>query len=301
MYTDPFGKEHRYGPPQGWVPPDGSESLGPAEWDALIARGLHFEPTTHDTRVLVYGTCLEPLVVAGDLFTVRAVLDDEPLVDGGLYIIRWNDEAQVQKYREKIHAPDDEPILIAKFLRFIGSEWYCFANDGISALNGVPVSQVVGHTLGNRGGATTGTAQCATIDDNAATTIYLATNNFSGLAASGFAGKANTAIAFAVGSPPKVDCTVIVTVVVACHQSAGSGTVKIMIGYDDTGGTSYTWSVPEVLVTASSATYTLQYQYAHSAANLSSPFVVLGWDSSSTSNVLTADGYETFQSEYIKR
>lgn len=41
MYRDVFGKEHRYGPPRGWVQPT-HESLGPQDWEALVATGLHF-------------------------------------------------------------------------------------------------------------------------------------------------------------------------------------------------------------------------------------------------------------------
>jgi hypothetical protein len=130
--------------------------------------------TTNATRnILVYGTCLNPLVVAGDVFTVRDVGEDELLVDGALYVIRWHDEGQVARYRERIHAPADEPILIAKFLRWFAGQWWCQAADGVSRLNGEVLSQVVGLTRsGTHGATTTGTpAHTATIDDNATTSI----------------------------------------------------------------------------------------------------------------------------------
>jgi hypothetical protein len=267
---------------------------------------LQFEPTTSTDNIRVLmatGTCLNPLIVAGDLLAARNIAEDERLIDGALYSIEW-DPAHIdaKKYAEKIGATRG-PARIVKVLRFMAGEWFAQCKDEISSLNGTVLAQIVGVTRPDaRGSTTTGApVHAAGIDANAATTTYLATNVFSGVAASGTTGQNSTNISFFIGAGPPIDCTVIITVVVSCHQSAGAGTVKIMIGYDDTGGTTYTWSVPEVLVTTTAAIYTLQYQFTHLAANTGAPRVVLGWDSSSAANALSADGYETFQSEYIKR
>jgi hypothetical protein len=146
MHTDIYGREHRYAPPQGWVQP-ASESIGPADWDALVATGLSFRPYDGATQArIVRGTCLNPLLIAGDLLRVRHVAPDEPLADGGMYCIKWNNEEETQRYRDSIGVPCTEPIIITKLLRYVGMEWWCQCADSLCALDGEVVGEVVGHS-----------------------------------------------------------------------------------------------------------------------------------------------------------
>jgi hypothetical protein len=146
MYVDPFGRESLYAPPVDWVRRDGQESLGPKDWDALVGHGLEFSPYAGPTSIrMIRGTCLNPLLCAGDLITVRPVGDDEPLVDGGLYVIAWSNEEEVQVYRDSINLPATELVVeIAKFLRYIGGEWWCQCADSLARLDGIVVAMVVG-------------------------------------------------------------------------------------------------------------------------------------------------------------
>jgi hypothetical protein len=141
-----FGREHRYGPPQGWQQPTGPQSLGPSDWDAQVARGLTFEPYHGSTRLSgVRGDCLEPLIVAGrHMLMTRDVAADETLLDGGLYCIAWCNDSETQAYRERMGIASDEPITITKFLRFFGDEWWCQCKDSLARLDGIVTAQVVG-------------------------------------------------------------------------------------------------------------------------------------------------------------
>ncbi len=69
---------------------------------------------------------------------------DEPLIDRSLYLIDWEDDADVQCYRDKIGVAATEKIVIAKFLRFVGGEWWCQCRDSLTRLNGVVVGEIVG-------------------------------------------------------------------------------------------------------------------------------------------------------------
>lgn len=146
MYVDVFGQHHRYGPPPGWVRPERESFSASAAWARLIERGLRFEPYSGPSLLNnVRGDCLEPLIVAGKhLLRVRSVAPDELLVDGGLYVIRWDCDEETQSYRSRIGVPATEQIVIAKFLRYIGGEWWCQSSDSICRLDGTVVGQVVG-------------------------------------------------------------------------------------------------------------------------------------------------------------
>lgn len=190
-YIDPFGKEHRYGPPAGWVQP-ARQSVGPAEWDALVARGLlRFDPYDGPTELrAVRGDCLAPLITDRDALRVRPIGADEPLIDGGLYAIRWTNEDEAQAYRDKINLQSKEPIVVAKFLRYIGGMWYCQCNTALMRLaDGVVIAVVVGIVAGCTNGGpaiharalpcgnpfSPEPAHCAELGDNAATNVSLGT------------------------------------------------------------------------------------------------------------------------------
>jgi hypothetical protein len=78
------------------------------------------------------------------MLRVRPVAEGELLIDGGLYVIDWANEAEVQTYRDEIRAPRTEQILISKFLKFSGGEWWCMCRDSFARLNGTVVAMVVG-------------------------------------------------------------------------------------------------------------------------------------------------------------
>jgi hypothetical protein len=147
MYTDPFGKEHRYGPPAGWVQP-AHQSLGPEDWDALVERGLQFEPYDGETILsTTSGNCLAPLLVGGNHYLKLRALDaDEQLVDGGLYVVKPEDqEAMRRLIRERLGIMKTGTVTIAKFLRFASFEWWCVNREGIDKLGmGYVTHQVVG-------------------------------------------------------------------------------------------------------------------------------------------------------------
>jgi hypothetical protein len=186
VHRDPFGHEHRYGPPVGWVQPASWHSNADEDWALLCARGLRFEPYAGPTRVrIARGTCLEPLVIAGDLLTVRPVASDEALVDGALYVIDWANAAEVQAYRDEIGAPRNEPILIAKFLRYMGFGWWCQCRDSFARLDGVVVEEVVGasrpESVECRGAQIGANAATSTITQTLAGPTALTPNTYSGL------------------------------------------------------------------------------------------------------------------------
>jgi hypothetical protein len=80
-YKDPFGKEHRYDPPVGWVQP-ARQSVGPADWDALVARGLQFDPYDGPTELrAVRGSCLAPLITDRDALRMRPIGAAEGLIN----------------------------------------------------------------------------------------------------------------------------------------------------------------------------------------------------------------------------
>jgi hypothetical protein len=133
MYVDLWGKEHRYGPPAGWVMPERECFSADDDWRRLVAQGLKFEPYSGPTRLCgVRGDCLEPLLVAGQhMLKVRPIAPGEPLIDGGLYCIKWDeaDATLLPAYKAKWGIQSQERITIVKFLRFIGGEWRAQCKD----------------------------------------------------------------------------------------------------------------------------------------------------------------------------
>lgn len=165
MFTDQFGREHRYGPPANYVrPPAGVQINFSADedWQRLCARGLQFEPYSGPSRIYgVRGDCMEPLLIAGKhMLHVRPHAPDEPLIDGGMYCIEWNeaDAELLPAYKERQGIPATEKIVITKFLRWMHGDWWSQCKDSVAHLNGVVVGMVVGVT------ALSAAAGCGPVD-----------------------------------------------------------------------------------------------------------------------------------------
>jgi hypothetical protein len=144
-FTDIWGRTHRYPPPVGYQPRNGTFTFNAAdEWARLVESGFTFDPWDGPTQISsVRGSCLEPLVIAGrDLIVSRTMDPDEPLVDGRLYAIEHADDAEIQAYREKMGIPAHEPVTIVKVLRFLAGSWHTQCNDSLAELNGEVVEQV---------------------------------------------------------------------------------------------------------------------------------------------------------------
>jgi hypothetical protein len=148
MHTDPFGREHRYGPPQGWVHPPGQLSLGPDDWDALVARGVQFKPYDGPRIVCrTFGDCLSPLFNGGqEYFEVRELAPDESLVDGGLYIVEPENQEEIRQIvKDRLGRSIPGVVSIAKFLRFFGGQWILVNREGLDYLRmGTVTHEVVG-------------------------------------------------------------------------------------------------------------------------------------------------------------
>lgn len=146
MWTDPFGREPRYAPPPGWLRPERESFNADEDWKRLIEAGPVLPDYSGPTSVrFIRGDCLEPLLVAGQhAIQVRPVAADEPLVDGGMYSIEWDEETEpMRAYYDKHGISPTEKIQIVKFLRFICGEWWCQCKDSIARLEGRVVAQVV--------------------------------------------------------------------------------------------------------------------------------------------------------------
>jgi len=321
MYTDPFGKQHRYPPPQGWVQPAYESFNADEDWQRLCERGLQFEPYHGRTQLRgIRGDCLEPLLVAGrHMIEVRPVAPDEPLLDGGLYLIEWADDDEIQIYRDRIGVPPTEKIVIAKFLRFIGGGWWCQCKDSISHLyDNLVVAEVVGVIAlsASAGCAPQETiharqpicnpfgpesSECSQIGINAATTTLIANNNSgSGGTITGVSGLVNTGFVIHP-SGPNFDCTAIVTATIGAQQTAGTiGDVKALVRFADDGVTyvSATQEVP--LNSATLQPYTLQWEFTHSRANVGVGLAAIYFDVGSTSDAY-AWNTASLQIEYIIR
>lgn len=175
MYTDQWGRQHRYGPPLGYVMPPGVTRFGPEEWEAAVARGLDFPPldlTTPVQTMRVRGSCMYPLLVEGrDAMLVRPVSPDEALVDGGLYLIQWTNVADIDAYESRTGM---RPTHIVKFLRYIGWEWFYQCAEGLARLDGIVLGVVIGvvPVAGSSPDAPTADARGANIVAHAATVTY---------------------------------------------------------------------------------------------------------------------------------
>jgi hypothetical protein len=236
MFVDRFGKQHRYPPPTGWVQPEGHQSLGPADWDALVEKGLSFEPYDGPTMLRgVRGDCLEPLVQAGKhLFIMRLLGAEEPLIDGAMYSIAWNPTAAESDYRQRWNIPATEHIEIVKILKYFAGDWRAWCKDSSVELDGVVTAQVVGmlsmtQPVSAHAEQSVHAFQLADTDAdtgqlgaNAATDISISTtgavtapDNTSGLTAN------DSVVVTHTFAPMQFACTALVTATFQAHRSAG--------------------------------------------------------------------------------
>jgi hypothetical protein len=152
MWKDVFGKEHRYGPPEGWVMPATEQFSSQEEWPKLVARGVHFpEYDGPFDLTTTRGTCLNPLLWSKDaVYRTRPVAPDEQLVDGALYIISrdWADEESVEEYTAKTGLPKMEKKVFMNFLRFACFEWWTVCNEGVGKLEILPGLQIIAMVVG---------------------------------------------------------------------------------------------------------------------------------------------------------
>jgi hypothetical protein len=322
MYTDPFGKQHRYGPPQGWVQPERECFNVDAEWQRLLARGLEFPAYRGPTQLRrVRGDCLFPLITDQHVLKVRAVGPDEALVPGRLYCIEWDNDAEIQVYRDKMGIPRTEKIVIMKFLYFTAFEWYAVCRESMARLGqSIVTGEVVGVVAtaaallaagcGNEVHARApacgnpfdaASAECSQLGLNAATQLVINNNNGAGSGITGITGLTSLGVVVS-NTGPNVDCTVIVTATVQARQTAGTlGDVKLLVRYRDDGVTLVSSSQELKIVSASFQTYTLQWQFAHSRANAGVTEQASIW--SDSGNV--ADSYDwqlaTLQMEFVIR
>jgi Putative phage tail protein len=141
----------------------------------------------------------------------------------------------------------------------------------------------------------------AGIDPNAATVTVIANNGSgSGGSSGGVSGLISTG--FVVNpSGPKVACTVIVTATIGAQQTAGTlGDVKVLVRFADDSST-FVSATQEVPVTSANLqTYTLQWQFSHTAANAGLGQAAIYFDIGSVSDFWGWNG-ASLQVEYIIR
>jgi hypothetical protein len=265
---------------------------------------------------------MEPLLIAGMHALVRPVAPDEPLIDGGMYCIEWDDPhaaAAERAYKERFGIPLTERIVITKFLRFICGEWVAQCKDSIAKLNGVVVGMVVGViSLSAAAGCSTEesvharlplcgnpfdpeSGECAQIGLNAATITIINNSNSGGSGLTGFTGL--TSLGFVVNPPsPAADCTVIVTATVSARQTVGTvGQMKVLVRFSDDGVTYVSASQELPIASAAYQAYTMQWQFAHSAANAGHGQAGIYVDNTGVSTNSMDWNQATIQAEYIIR
>ena len=110
------------------------------EWQKLCARGLSFPPYHGPSQLRgIRGDCLYPLLIEGQhAIRCTPMTPDEPIVDGGLYMLDLGNSAhnsEAEAYRAKHGLAPRESFVIAKFLRWVGFEWYAVCKDSLVSLN----------------------------------------------------------------------------------------------------------------------------------------------------------------------
>jgi hypothetical protein len=320
MYTDVYGVERRYGPPQGWVQRDGVAHFDAAEdWAGMVAKGLDF-PAYHGPSSLsfVRGDCLEPLITSQHALRLRPLAPGEQLVSGAFYAIETGASAETSEavaYREKHRMAPGEKFVIVKCLKWIGSEWYAQAKDSVCRLYqyGAVIAMVVAvmpltgcapnadarqSVCGNPFDADS--AECSQLGLNAATIIFQ--NNVGNLLNQIVGAGAASNIASQTVTSPNQDTSVLVTFTFAGNFSAGTaGFVTIQIAYQDdvvgSGGAAFS---PTFVLYATEQMMTLQFAFTHSRAFTSSRYYMSLANSggiSSTSQFKNIVG----KAEYIQR
>jgi hypothetical protein len=304
MYTDIYGREHRYAPPLGYVQKDGTVHFCAAgEWAAMIERGLSF-PEYRGPSSLRYirGDCLEPLITSQHMIRTRPAAPDEQLIDGAFYSIALGASAQNSEaaaYREKWGMAPGENFEIVKCVRWIGSGWYAQCKDSISRLSeyGAVLAKVVA-VLPPTGCAPNAAAHAPQIGANAATVI----SQFSASGSFGAGPWTGTTATFSSGiglSMPAVsiDISAIFTVTMMSKQISGTG-AYLTIG-ETSGGIPTTVSTIQNLLTATNTPYTMQCQFVV-LANTAQNFAIMWGGGNAGTNQVTGDSL-TIQVEYIKR
>jgi hypothetical protein len=302
MYTDIFNVEHRYAPPEGWVLRDHTVNFSAAEsWADMVAKGLSF-PEYHgpSTWTPVRGDCLEPLITERHMLRTRPVAPDEPLIDGGLYGIELGasaENSEAAAYRERVGIPAGQPFVIAKFLRWIGSEWYAQCKDSVCRLSGY--GEVASMVVAVSGCEPIRAAQVAV---NGATVIAMNTSAVTTTGITGVTGLLSTGV---VVNPtgPNVPCTIIVTATISARQTVGTlGQYKLLVRYADDGVTNVSSGFESPILTATYVSYTLQWQFAHTLANINHAAQASIWldNTGPSTNSVDWTG-ATLQVEYILR
>lgn len=149
MWKDVFGREHRYGPPAGWVMPATEQFNSQDEWPKLVARGIEFPKYDGPVDLgTARGTCLNPLLAAKNtVYRSRPVAPDEPLVDGGLYVISRDRVGEDDMSDHELFKKTDKREFI-NFLRFACFEWWTVCNEGVGKLENLPGFNIIAMVVG---------------------------------------------------------------------------------------------------------------------------------------------------------
>ena len=107
---------------------------------------------------------------------------------------------------------------------------------------------------------------------NAATVTLINNTGSAGSNITGFTGKQSTGFALTPTSQPGYACTVRLTATIQGKQTTGGpGDMKFVLGWDDAGSGTYTYSSNEVPIASTGfQSYTLIWEFTHSAANTGS-------------------------------
>jgi hypothetical protein len=148
---------------------------------------------------------------------------------------------------------------------------------------------------------TLGLAACASIDPNAATTVFIASLAITGGSFTVPPGHSPVSILTGAAGP-LYDCAVIVTTTIVAAQSGGTANIAIAASYSDDGTT---WNYgPHQQLTLSPLPYTVQWQFSHLASNAPNSWLAGSDIYNSSGGTLTFEygiGTFTTQVEYIKR
>lgn len=286
--------------------------------------------TTGLRRSFAVGSCLEPLIFAGDeLFIDESACPEH----GDLVWFEWPAET-VAQWRESersaqwtkrwgSHDFTRGLKLLWEFTRgfpdFVPKEFYLLTNEDMTRVgthkflgvvraivrNGVMLTTLGLAACDNvapyaQPGAEIPVA-CTSIDPNAATQLVINNNNGAGSGITGITGLSSLGIV-ASNSGPAVNCTVIVTATIQARQTVGTlGDVKLLVRYADDGVTLVSSAQELKIVSASFQTYTIQWQFSHSAANRGVAGQASIWSDSGS----TSDSYDwqlaTLSMEYVLR
>lgn len=150
----------------------------------------------------------------------------------------------------------------------------------------------------------------ASLDPNAATTTFVASQPSAGSNGIPTGNAAIGALTGSVSTSPEYDCTVIVTVTAILSQSSGTPALEVGAGYSDDGTlVSMQFGAMQTLTTTPTA-YTFQWEFNHTASNRTSTWfagiaitnptggtlsLVLGFFGTSAGSILTC------QAEFIKK